>query len=162
MNKELKITHRFHRTKEDLFNYWVNPKLFEKWAAPEGFTLKVNSMEAKKGGIYSMVHTGPKGENEGPYVCNGYFKEYTPDEKLVQIDTVLGPDGTALFRDLECVVEFKSKLDGTEVTVTQRGFTDEKTRNDCEKGWEDSLTNLDALLNEETFRELETERLTEL
>lgn len=161
MNKELKITHRFHRTREDLFNYWTRPELFEKWAAPEGFTLKVNRMEAKKGGKYSMVHTGPKGQSD-QYICNGYFKDFIPDKKLVQVDTVLGPDGVAFFHDLECVVEFKSKLDGTEVTVTQNGFPDEKTRSDSEKGWEDSLANLDTLLSKETFKELETDKLSQL
>ena len=151
IKEDLTITYFFHRPKEQIFQYWTRPELFEKWGAPNGMTLKVKKMEPRKDGKYSMVHTS----SEGKFECNGYFKEFIPNEKLVQIDNILGPDGNTFFHDLECIVEFNSQLDGTEVTVTQRGFPDEKSLVECKQSWEECLNNLDSLLNAGPFKAAE-------
>lgn len=162
MKKELQISHRFHRTRGDIFNYWIRPELFERWGAFDGMTLKVNRLEAKKGGKYSMVHTGLKAPYEGQFVCNGYFKEFIPNEKLVQVDSILGPDGTEMFHDLECVTEFIPTIYGTDIIITQSGFPDEKSRDETLRAWEQCFANLDELLGEKYYKEVGEEKLTTL
>lgn len=147
--KNLKITHFFHRPKSEVFQYFIRPELFENWAAPDGMTLTIPHMEAKKNGQYYMVHSNESGD----YKCSGYFKEFIPEEKLVQIDTVQGPDGKELFRDLECITEFESEGDGTKVTITQSGFKDENFLEECRVSWEQCLAKLDTIFVDESFPE---------
>ena len=142
--KDLKITYFFHRPKEEIFDYFTRPQLFELWAAPDGMTLKVDHIENHEGGTYSMTHSS----KEGDYKCTGYFKEYRPHDKLVQIDNILGPGGETFFHDLECITEFESERDGTKVTVTQRGFPDEKSLEQCKESWEQCFNKLESMLIE--------------
>ncbi len=144
---DLKMTHFFHRPKEEVFDYFVRPELFELWGAPEGMKLKVQRMENKEGGKYAMTHSGA----DGDYVCTGYFKEYVPNEKIVQLDSVLGPNGTEFFHDLECVTEFLAESNGTTVMITQRGFKNEKMRHECRESWEQCLAKLDRLFGKEVI-----------
>lgn len=147
--KSLKITHVFHRPKEEVFQYFIRPELFEQWAAPDGLTLTVPHMEAKKNGQYYMAHSNESGD----YKCSGYFKDFIPNEKLVQVDSVQGPDGKELFRDLECITEFAEEGDGTKVTVTQSGFKDENFLEECRTSWEQCFAKLDALFVDQSFPE---------
>lgn len=140
---EIKITHFIPTSKEEVFKYWTTPDLVEQWAYPDGMTLKVPKFEAKKGGSYIFEHTA----DEGVYLCSGYFKEFIPNEKLVQLEMVKSPDGEVKFSSLECDVEFISKTSGTEIRLTQKGFTEEKDRKDCLEGWTQCLEKLDGLIN---------------
>lgn len=142
--QNLKLTYLFHKPVEEVFDYFTNPDLFELWGAPNGMTLKVHYIEARPGGSYSMTHTSP----EGQFICNGRFKEFIPNKKLVQIDNVLGPDGNTFFHDLECVTEFDEDQGSTKVTVTQSGFQDEKSMQESKQSWEQCFDKLEALFIE--------------
>lgn len=146
---ESRITHFFHRPKEVVFAYFTRRELFELWAAPEGMTLKIYNMEGKKEGKYSMTHTGPNGD----YVCNGHYKEFIPNKRIVSVDNILGPDGNMFFHNLESVTEFESQREGTKVTITQRGLPDENSRRDCQQSWEQCFEKLESLLSESKYSE---------
>lgn len=105
-------------------------------------TLRLPIFEAKTGGKYRYEHSA----KNGTYVAEGYFKEFN-SKNIVQTDlTVRTPDGTIAFENLECSISFIPKADGTEVQILQSGFTNQSDASDCEKGWEQSLNHLDALL----------------
>lgn len=147
-NITLEITYLFYRPKEEVFDYFVRPELFELWGAPDEMSLKVLRMENRKNGLYTMVHTTQDGNQ---YVCTGTFLEYIPGKKLVQIDDVAGPDGKLLYHNLETVTEFETMDDETLVTITQSGFHDEQSMQECKKSWEQCLTKLEALFIEGDF-----------
>jgi uncharacterized protein YndB with AHSA1/START domain len=142
--QNLKLTYLFHKPVEEVFDYFTRPELFELWGAPNGMTLKVHHMDARAGGSYSMTHNS----QEGQFICNGRFKEFIPNKKLVQIDNVLGPDGNTFFHDLECVTEFENDQGSTKATVTQSGFQDEKSMQECKQSWEQCFDKLEALFIE--------------
>lgn len=144
---EFKLNHFIPKTKEEVFEYWTRPDLIEQWACPDGMTLKIPKLEAKKGGKYIFEHQA----KEGLYLCHGHFSEFIPNEKVVQVDTVQGPDGKLLFSDLECVVEFNSTLTGTEILLTQRGFQDQNSLNECKESWNQCFKKLDDLINNKSF-----------
>ncbi len=142
MNKELKLTRVISANKQNVFESFIKPRIVEKWAVPDGMTLKIPQFEAKRGGVYRYEHTSDK----GVYTCNGFFKDFLLNEKLVQIDTVKDPEGKVIFDNLETVTEFKAIGNNeTELTLTLRGFNDEKSMNECEQGWTQSLDKLDRL-----------------
>lgn len=140
--EKLNLTHFIPATKEEVFKYWTTPELIEKWSYPDGFKLKVPKFEAKTGGQYLYEHSA----DEGVFVCTGHFKEFIPNEKLVSIDTVTGPDGKILLSETETVVEFLSTIAGTEIHITQDGFLDENSLNECKDGWTQCFHKLDDLL----------------
>ena len=139
----LQLTKFIPVEREKVFLYFTRPELIEKWSYPDGFTLKVANFEAKVGGHYRYEHTG----SDGLYLCNGYLKEFVPNEKLVQVDTVKGPDGKLIIENLEGSVLFKKVAGGTEISVTQRGFPDEQSLKSCEEGWNQCMDNLSNLLS---------------
>lgn len=143
MNFSLHLTKFFPLDKKSLFEYWVQPLLLEKWASPKNMYLKVPAMEARPEGQYRFEHRGV----EGLFICNGRFEEYKQSEKLVQIDTVKNPEGFIIFKDLKCTTIFREVPGGTEVIIDQTNFTDLKAKEECEKGWIQSLDRLEKLFS---------------
>lgn len=147
MSEQIQLTKFFLIDRETLFNYFVRADLLEKWAAPEGMTLRIPQFEAKIGGRYRYEHTG----QDGVYICTGHFREFDPGRKLVQWDELISkPNGEPLYKSLESSIEFNSKLGGTEVKINQRGLPDEKSAKECEMGWSQSFDKLDELIRVET------------
>jgi uncharacterized protein YndB with AHSA1/START domain/predicted enzyme related to lactoylglutathione lyase len=137
-------TRFFAVTREKLFNFFTDKNLIEKWAYPDGMILRVPKFEARTDGEYRFEHTN----KEGVWVCTGSVKEFIPNQKLVQEDTVRGPDGKLMFEKLEAITEFKDVRDGTEVSITQRGFENQDDLDGCKIGWEQSLKHLGTLLQQ--------------
>lgn len=128
----------------EAFKYFTDPKLLEKWAAPDGMSLKLPLFEAKEDGDYRYEHKDKK----GVYVCVGYFKEFIPNKKIVQIDeSVQEPSGKVIYQNLRCVVEFSEKSRGTEIILSQSGFDDDEGIENCQEGWNQCLTKLAQLIS---------------
>ena len=128
--------------REKVFLYFTRPELVEKWSAPDGMTLKVPKFEARIGGQYRYEHTSA----DGLYLCDGHFKEYVPNEKLVFVDTVKDPNVKTIFTNLVCEVIFKKVAGGTEISINQKGFPDEESMKSCEESWNQCFDNLSNLL----------------
>lgn len=159
MKHEIILTKFFLIDRESLFNYFMRADLLEKWAAPEGMTLRVPQFEAQVGGRYRYEHSN----QEGVYVCTGQIRELIYGEKLVQWDELITkPNGEALYKSLESIIEFTSKLGGTEVRITQRGFVDEESAKECQMGWSQSLDKLSELIRLETGLSYDHERANSL
>lgn len=148
MNYELSLSRSIPASKDDVFNYWIEPKLLERWSSPEGMRLKVPHFEARKGGKYRFEHF----QGEDVYICNGHFEEFIPNEKLVQIDTVQSPEKGLLFENLHTTVTFSEEASGTKIQVTQNGFPDQKSADECKKSWIQSLDKLNDLITHRRFR----------
>lgn len=153
---ELKVTRFFPLDRESLFGYWVEPLLLERWAYPEGMNLKVPVMEPRANGKYRFELRGP----QGLYICNGHFENLVPNEKLVQVDTVKDSEGRVIFDKLKCTTIFRQVAGGTEVTIIQNGFPDEKSMKECEKSWYESLDKLVQLFHRNIGRERPGESIT--
>lgn len=143
LENEFSITKFFAVPKEKLFSYWTTPSLVEKWAYPNGMTLKVPLLETRLGGRYRYEHTSV----EGVWVATGEFQEYILNQKVVQLDNIYNPKGELVYKDLEGICEFRDVENGSEVTITQRGFTDQAGLKACQEGWDQSLKHLNSLFH---------------
>jgi uncharacterized protein YndB with AHSA1/START domain len=148
MKNELTLTRSISAPRDDVFRYWTEPKLLEKWSFPEGMRLKVPHFEAREGGKYRFEHF----QGEDVYICNGHFEEFIPNEKLVQIDTVLTPEQGILFKNLHSTITFSDEAGGTRIEATQSGFTDQKSADECKVSWGQTLDNLNELIAHRRFR----------
>lgn len=142
----MQITKFIPANRHDVFDAFIKPQKIEKWAYPQGMSLKVPRFEAHSGGEYQYIHLG----QDGDYNCVGHIESFIPDEKLEMIDErITGPDGKILMENLPCKISFRDKTGGTEVTVIQTGFKDKKTEQECEQGWADSLNQLAGFLEQD-------------
>ena len=148
MRNNMDVQRFFPIDSERLFSFFTKKELMEQWAAPTGMKLKLPIFEARTGGQYRYEHTDLNG---GMYVCEGEFKEVIPEEKIVQLDRFIkDPQGKLLDENLECIITFDSKFGGTEVHISQKGFKDEKSADQCLEGWAQCLDKLSQFVNRET------------
>lgn len=145
MNKSVHVTRLINAPVEEVFRYFLEPRLIEKWSAPEGMTLKMPFFEAKIGGRYRYEHTN----KEGTYICEGHLEEIIPGKKITMIDEwIKDPSGKTIMENLPCEVTFKSGNGETEISVTQFDFKDEEMRSMCEQGWNQSFDKLQQIFRE--------------
>ena len=145
MKKKVQLNRFFPMDRFELFDFFVTPSLLELWAYPDKMSLRVPFFESRVGGNYRYEH---QSEN-GLFVCTGVIKEFITGEKLIQHDYEgTDPQGKKIFSDLECIIKFRSKLGGTEMSLLQIGFKNEATAKDCESGWTQCLNHLQNLIND--------------
>lgn len=130
---------------EKVFKAWSSPELLEKWAHPDHMKLVVQQFDFTVGGVFRFKYIG---EN-GPIATYGIFKKIIPKEKVIYTVKVDGPDGSHRM-DTLLIVDFQEKEWGTEVMVTQEGFTESESVRECEQGWHESLEKLRKLLVEKS------------
>lgn len=145
MPNTAEITKTFPLAKQKLFDYFITPTLLERWAFPQGMTLRIPLLEAKVGGRYRWEHS----QDGGTYVAEGHFEELSPD-RIVQIDEEIeDPSGQVLEENLLCAINFIERGDSTEVRVEVSGFKEKKGAEDCRQGWEQCFAHLGQLLARE-------------
>lgn len=130
---------------EEVFKYWSDPSLLEKWFSPRGVKLLVEQFNFYVGGSFLFKYISEK----EIFMAEGQFKKITPKENIVYTVYVNGPDGNRLL-DTLVTVEFEELEWGTEIVVAQTGFTDSKSIKECELGWGEDLIKLKNLLIEHT------------
>lgn len=148
MKNELHLKHTINAPREEVFRYWTNPRLLEKWSSPDGMTLKVPVFEAKTDGKYRYEHS----DGNDVYVCNGHFEAFVPNEKLIMIDNVASALRGPLFEDLHSEVTFIDEGPKTLIFVIQSGFKSQKDAEDCRMSWEQCFEKLEDLIVHKRFR----------
>ena len=134
--------HRVLRaTPERAYRAFLNAEAMAKWLPPYGFTCKVHQLDAQVGGTFKMSFTN-FGAGQG-HSFGGEYLELVPDEKLRYSDKFDDPN---LEGNIQVEVLLKKVSVGTEVHITQSGLPDVIPVDACYLGWQDSLTQLAALV----------------
>jgi uncharacterized protein YndB with AHSA1/START domain len=142
MENEIVVTQYFNISAKELFNYFIDPSLIEKWSYPEGMILKVPEFEAREGGKYRYEHTN---EN-GTFVCEGHFEQIIPRQSLKMVDDwIKSPDGKLMAEKLGCEIVFMPLGDGCDIAIRQTGFKNGEFAKECKEGWSQSLDHLQEL-----------------
>ena len=95
--REIVVTRVFDAPRELVFQMWTEPQHIAQWWGPKGFTITIQEMDVRPGGIWRFIMHGPDGrdyQNEIVYV------EIAKSERLVY-DHVSPPQFhvTATFAD---------------------------------------------------------------
>jgi uncharacterized protein YndB with AHSA1/START domain len=96
----IRMRREFNTSPEQLFRAHTDPRLFARWAGPNGMHTRVEEWDARSGGSWRYVST----RDGQQYAFRGCFHDVRPD-RIVQTFTFEGqPDGVALqtlwFEDL--------------------------------------------------------------
>ena len=138
-------TVKFHRVLKApparVYKAFLDADGLAKWLPPHGFTCKVHHVEPRVGGTFRMTFTNFSGG--GGHSFGGEYLELVPNEKLRYSDKFDDPN---LKGDIQVEVLLKKVSVGTEIHITQSGLPDVIPVEACYLGWQDSLTQLAALV----------------
>lgn len=140
MNDKLSFTiSKFIKAKrEKVYEAWANPAIESKWGCPEHCRQGPMQSDVRVGGSYR--NTMYDGEEE--VTVFGKYLEVIPNQKLVFTSQWVGGTNP----ETVVTVEFKDKDGGTELTLSQTGFTTSSSAEGHEEGWASCLNKLADLL----------------
>ncbi len=141
-------TVRLHRvlrtTPAKLYRAFLEADALAKWLPPHGFTCTVHQLEARVGGTFRMSFRN-FGTGHG-HSFHGDYLELVPDTLIRYTDQFDDPNLPGV---LEVTVALKPVLRGTELSIAQSGIPVAIPLEMCYLGWQESLTQLAALVEPE-------------
>jgi uncharacterized protein YndB with AHSA1/START domain len=137
--------HRVLRAKpERVYRAFLDADAMAKWLPPNGFTGKVDQMDAKVGGIYKMSFTNFSTGTSHSF--GGKYLELKPNELLRYTNKFDAPN---LPGEMITTVTLKQVFCGTDLNVTQEGIPAAIPAEACYLGWQESLILLAKLVEAE-------------
>lgn len=134
--------HRVLRTPPaKVYRAFLEGDALAKWLPPHGFTCKVHQLDARVGGTFRMsFHNFGTGNG---HAFGGEYRELVPDALIRYTDSF---DDPGLPGQMEVTVSLKPVLCGTELSIAQAGIPESIPLEMCYLGWQESLTQLAALV----------------
>ena len=142
----LRIERSFAAPRDTLFGLWTDPQAVAQWFLPpeNARWIEAPKFAAHPGaGFRLRIIAG--GEH---YDLHGTFREVRAPEKLVlnwrwdKDSPLAGSPG-----DTEVTVEFSARGGRTDLVLIQRGFRNEESRGQYERGWHRCFREMEKLLN---------------
>jgi uncharacterized protein YndB with AHSA1/START domain len=127
-----------------VYRAFLDADAMVKWLPPNGFTGKVQQVDARVGGSYRMSFTHfSTGQTHS---FGGTYLEMVPDQRIVYTDAF---DDPGLPGQMKTTVSFKAVSCGTELEVVQEGIPEVIPSEACYLGWQESLVLLAKLVEAE-------------
>lgn len=77
--QELFIIREFEAPREMLFEAYTNPEIYAKWVGPKDLDMRIEKMDAIKGGSYRFIHK----REEHEYAFSGVYHEVLAPERII-------------------------------------------------------------------------------
>ena len=141
-------TIRLHRVlrapPERVYRAFLDADAMVKWLPPNGFTGKVQHVDARPGGSYKMSFTNFTTGSSHSF--GGQYVELVPHERIRYTDRFDDPN---LPGAMHVTISLTKVFCGTELNVTQEGVPDIIPAEACYLGWQESLALLAKLVEAE-------------
>jgi len=141
-------TVRLHRVlrapPERVYRAFLDADALAKWLPPYGFTCKVHHLDSRVGGAFRMTFTSfstGQGHSFG-----GEYRELVPFERIRYVDRFDDPN---LAGEMLVTVSLRQVSCGTEVDIMQEGIPEVIQVEMCHLGWQESLAQLNTLVEPE-------------
>jgi uncharacterized protein YndB with AHSA1/START domain len=146
--KQMPNTIRLHRVlraqPEKIYRAFLDADAMVKWLPPNGFTGKVQHLDARVGGTYRMSFTNFSSGTSHSF--GGEYVELVPNTTIRYRDRFDDPN---LSGEMQVAITLKAVSVGTEVSIVQDGVPDVIPAEACYLGWQESLTLLAQLVEAE-------------
>jgi len=137
--------HRVLRAKpEKVYRAFLDAEAVSRWLPPNGFTCKVDELDAKVGGTFRMSFKNFSTGNGHSF--GGTYLELVPSERLRYTDKFDDPN---LPGEMITTVTLRAVSCGTDLSVVQEGIPDVIPTEMCYLGWQESLDHLARLVEPE-------------
>ena len=141
-------TIRLHRvlraTPERIYRAFLDPDAKAKWLPPNGFTGKIQHLDAKVGGTHKMSFTNFTTGRSHSF--GGEYLELVPHERIRYTDRFDDPN---LPGEIRVTITLKKVSCGTELSIVQEGVPAVIPPEACYLGWQESLILLAKLVEAE-------------
>jgi uncharacterized protein YndB with AHSA1/START domain len=136
---------------EELWELWTTKEGFESWWGPEGFRVKVHTLEARVGGTlqYDMIADAPeqieamkKMGQPTSHKTRGRFVEIRPHERLAITHVIDFLPGVKPYEST-AVVEFFPSGESVRMVIMLDPMHDEEWTKMATMGWTSQLTKLE-------------------
>ena len=129
---------------EKIYRAFLDRDAMAKWLPPNGYTCRVQHMDAKVGGTYKMSFTNFTTQKSMSF--GGEYRELVENERLRYTDNFDDPN---LSGEIQVTVTLKKVSLGTEMSIVQEGLPTVIPVEACYVGWQQSLNNLAKLVEPE-------------
>jgi uncharacterized protein YndB with AHSA1/START domain len=137
--------HRVLRTKpEKIYRAFLDAEALARWLPPNGFTCKVERLDAKVGGSFRMSFRNFSTGNGHSF--GGSYLELVPNERIRYTDKFDDPN---LPGEMVTTVVLRAVACGAEVEIVQEGIPEAIPTEFCYLGWQESLEHLARLVEPE-------------
>ncbi|MGH7805046.1 MAG: SRPBCC family protein [Candidatus Binatia bacterium] len=137
--------HRVLRAKpEKVYRAFLDAEAVARWLPPNGFTCKVDQLDAKIGGRFRMSFRNFSTGNGHSF--GGTYLELVPGERLRHTDKF---DDANLPGEMITTVTLREVSCGSELSVVQEGIPSVIPLEMCYLGWQESLDHLARLVEPE-------------
>ena len=134
--------HRVLRAKPaKVYRAFLDAEAMARWLPPNGYTCKVDRLDAKVGGTYKMSFRNFGSGKSHSF--GGTYLELVPNERLRYSDKFDDPN---LPGEMQTTVTLKEVSCGTELNVVQEGLPEVIPPELCYLGWQESLEHLARLV----------------
>ena len=137
--------HRVLRAKpEKIYRAFVDAEALARWLPPNGFTCKVEHLDAKVGGSFRMSFRNFSTGNAHSF--GGRYLELVTDERIRYTDKF---DDANLPGEMITTVTLRAVACGAELNIVQEGIPEAIPPEFCYLGWQESLEHLARLVEPE-------------
>jgi uncharacterized protein YndB with AHSA1/START domain len=141
-------TVRLHRVlrapPERIYRAFLDADALVKWLPPDGFTGKVQRLDARVGGSFRMSFTNLA--TGASHSFGGEYLELVPGERIRHTDRFDDPN---LPGTMQMTATFAAVFCGTELDIVQQGIPEAIPVQACYLGWQESLALLARLVEAE-------------
>ena len=148
--RKITIERTFNAHIEEIWDMWTTKEGLESWWGPDGFAVKVHTLDLRPGGElrYAMTAVAPDQiqfmKNAGTPVTTenrGRYVEVVPPERLVFTQVADFIPGVEPY-DVATTVELEAAADGVRLVLTIDAMHDEHWTQMAVMGWEGELDKL--------------------
>ncbi len=137
--------HRVLRARpEKIYRAFLDAEALARWLPPNGFTCKVEQLDARVGGGFRMAFRNFTTGNSHSF--GGRYLELTPDERIRYTDRFDDPN---LPGEMLTTVTLRAVACGAELNIVQEGIPEAIPAEFCYLGWQESLEHLARLVEPE-------------
>jgi len=149
-SRRIRIERTFRASLEEVWEMWTTPAGIESWWGPEGFSVKVRTLDLRRGGLlrYAMIATAPETvafmKKEGMPVTQevkAVFDEVVPPRRLIFIHHTDFIPGVAPY-DAATTIELEATEQGVRLVLSLDPMHDETWTQRAVMGWESELGKL--------------------
>lgn len=112
--RELVITRVFDAPREMVWDAWTDPGQIVQWWGPRGFTLTIDEMDVRPGGVWKSTMHGPDGTE---YLNDCVFTEVVRLQRIAYKLTAGRKHDRGTQAPMEVSWDFEAQGETTEVTV---------------------------------------------
>ena len=139
----LNITRLYPASKEKLFEMWTNPALIISWFAPGDLSIIAVEANLRIDGQFRIIMQEPDGNQ---YIAHGVYKNIVKPDQLAFTWIWSDTDCDSNSSDTLVSIDFKNKIDKTELTLLYSQLGSSDSLDTLDQGWAEYLENLESVL----------------